>query len=401
MPPAPAKGTVPVLPAGESGGGGQTAGAKAAAKASSKFHDELEKIKLELAKNLNTADLEKVSAARARAAAQVRALVGGDDEEGKIKQRTKDRALRYAADQERGANKASQDAIAQGGQNVFNLRKKLNAAERAGQKEKAKQLQAELDAETERIAGLKKLNQVFYQPLAKQNQQRQQQQAQRAAALAAQQQAEAQRLQQHAIVQQQWSAFMATPGAQETARSGRLTLGANGQWTRLQEAQRRMADGRIETFRADIGETAKFKRGFAAPPVKHDRVKHDRLGAALGGLNVRDMAADLVKVSSWAAAVTVLYKSLELAEYSLARLEKTGMAMAHLGIVFRGVGGSAQQLTADTIKLAVAQGRSTDEAMESAVEWARLGGDRAAVNEEVRVSAIAANIADIIKIADA
>lgn len=101
------------------------------------------------------------------------------------------------------------------------------------------------------------------------------------------------------------------------------------------------------------------------------------------------------KVAMWAASVTALYKTVELAEYSLHRLEHTGLEMAHLGIVFRGVGGTARELTNDIIKLAAANGRGTEEAMESATEWARLGGDRAAINEEVRVSALAANIADM------
>ena len=57
----------------------------------------MERIKLELAENLNTGDLEKVAGARARAADQVKALVDGDDE-GKIKQRTKDRAQRRGSD---------------------------------------------------------------------------------------------------------------------------------------------------------------------------------------------------------------------------------------------------------------------------------------------------------------
>ncbi|MDE2105437.1 MAG: phage tail tape measure protein, partial [Patescibacteria group bacterium] len=91
----------------------------------------------------------------------------------------------------------------------------------------------------------------------------------------------------------------------------------------------------------------------------------------------------------------VLYKTVELARYSLKRLEDTGMEMAHLSIVFRGVGGSVAEVTNDMIKLAAAQGRETSETMESAIAWARLGGDRKTINEEVRVSAEAANIANM------
>ena len=131
--------------------------------------------------------------------------------------------------------------------------------------------------------------------------------------------------------------------------------------------------------------------GAATPPP----LPKTRLQKAIGSFAPAELAASTLKVTSWAAAVTALYKTVELAKYSLERLVTTGAETAHLGVVFKGVGGNAQQLTADIIGLTAAQGRETSEMMESATEWARLGGDRKAINEEVRVSAMAANIANM------
>jgi len=200
-------------------------------------------------------------------------------------------------------------------------------------------------------------------------------------------------------VQGRWQNFLAAGGV-ETERSGRMTLGPGGQWTSTLEGQRRLPGGRMETFRATLPAgglhampTAAIIPGLAAQMPKSP------LASAVEGLQPENMAAKFLKVASWSAAAIpiygAMYKALELVTYSLQRLEKTGLEMAHLGLVFRGVGGNAQELTGDILKLAAVQGQSTDEAMKSATEWARLGGDRAAVNEEVRVSAMAANLADI------
>src|SRR5262249_35342940 len=68
---------------------------------------------------------------------------------------------------------------------------------------------------------------------------------------------------------------------------------------------------------------------------------------------------------------------------------------ARLSQVFRGVGGDANQLADDTLKLAAAEGRGTDEAMASAIAWSRLGLTRREVNEATKVSLMAANGAGI------
>ena len=153
-------------------------------------------------------------------------------------------------------------------------------------------------------------------------------------------------------------------------------------------------NGWLNKYRVDYNKEgdATARLVSSLPAVKKN---HDRLDQAMEGLTVRNMAANLVKVTAWSAAVMVLYKSAELAGYSMRRLEQTGMEMAHLDVVFRGVGGTVQELTTDMLRLAAVEGRATSETMESAQSWARLGGDRKTINEEVRVSAEAANIANM------
>jgi TP901 family phage tail tape measure protein len=129
------------------------------------------------------------------------------------------------------------------------------------------------------------------------------------------------------------------------------------------------------------------------PPVEPPR--RNTFERGLKHFTPAGFAANLLNVSGWAAAVGVLYKSMELAAYSLNRVMSIGQQTARLGQVFRSVGGSAQQLTDDVLQLASANGRSTEEAMHSATEWSRLGLTRKQVNEAVRVSMVAANVADM------
>jgi TP901 family phage tail tape measure protein len=101
------------------------------------------------------------------------------------------------------------------------------------------------------------------------------------------------------------------------------------------------------------------------------------------------------KVTMWASSVAALYKTVELAEHGLASLIETGSRMARLDQVFSHVGGSTKELTDDVLSLASATGRTTKEAMESAIQWARFGLSRSQVAEAVRVSLLAANVAEI------
>lgn len=120
-----------------------------------------------------------------------------------------------------------------------------------------------------------------------------------------------------------------------------------------------------------------------------------RFARGLAGFSPMGFLGNLATVTAWGAAVETMYKAVQLAEYSIKRLITIGEQTAHLSTVFKGVGGSAKDLTDDVMSLAAAQGKSTDEAMASAVEWARLGLTRKQINEAVRVSMVADNIAQM------
>lgn len=68
---------------------------------------------------------------------------------------------------------------------------------------------------------------------------------------------------------------------------------------------------------------------------------------------------------------------------------------ATLQTVFHGTAEEARMLKKETLDLAAAQGRSSDEAMDSSIRWSRLGLTRVQVLEATRVSLMAANVAEI------
>lgn len=122
------------------------------------------------------------------------------------------------------------------------------------------------------------------------------------------------------------------------------------------------------------------------------KLKETRAEAgALGG----DFVRNTLKVATWAASVGVLYKTLNLATFSMSSLIDTGAQLARLDQVFTKIGGSTQDLARDVIGLAAANGRTKQEAIDAAIQWSRLGLTRAQVNEAVRSSLVAANIAEL------
>jgi TP901 family phage tail tape measure protein len=199
----------------------------------------------------------------------------------------------------------------------------------------------------------------------------------------------------------------ATGNRQETAKSEAervRSLTSEERYRRSVEGRRTQQEG--EAARLNAAEAAnrervrrqqqavfdRARRDSARPPPKPQATFGQRL---VSGFMPEQFALNVAKVTGWAAAVGVLYKAVNLAQYSLSRLADTGLQMARLDQVFRGVGGSSRELANDVIKLAVAEGRSTDEALSAAVQWSRLGLTRAQVNDAVRVSLVAANVAEI------
>lgn len=155
-------------------------------------------------------------------------------------------------------------------------------------------------------------------------------------------------------------------------------------------------------FRRDDGgtryfETIKLARrnneDFAASVERTERaLRATRKEAGAAG---RNFLQNTQQVTSWAASVGALYGAIGLLRSGLNSFIEQSYQIQRLGVVFGGVGGSAQQLANDVSQLAVVNGRSTEEALQSAIAWSRLGLTRRQVAEAVRVSLVAANVAEI------
>jgi TP901 family phage tail tape measure protein len=133
------------------------------------------------------------------------------------------------------------------------------------------------------------------------------------------------------------------------------------------------------------------KAGAAISQVTRD-LKAVRAEAGAAG---KGFLQNTAQVTSWAISVGALYGTLGLVRASITSLGRTDAQLARLSQVFNGVGGSARQLAIDVLQLASANGRSAEEGLASAIQWSRLGLTRAEVNEAVRVSLVAANVAEL------
>lgn len=140
--------------------------------------------------------------------------------------------------------------------------------------------------------------------------------------------------------------------------------------------------------------TAKLNYGAAGGAVAKltERTRELRKETELLG---GDFVKNTLKVTAWSASVGLLYQSFGLVQSSFASLVDNGYKMARLDQVFRQVGGTTRELSFDTMHLAAINGRSTREAMDAAIQWSRLGLTRMQVNEAVRVSLMAANVAEM------
>lgn len=116
----------------------------------------------------------------------------------------------------------------------------------------------------------------------------------------------------------------------------------------------------------------------------------------LGGMTgTLGFMKNLGTVTGWTLAVGTLYKAINLATYSYQRLEAQQLQTARLTQVFRQQGGTARELADDVLKLAAAEGRGSEEAMQSAISWSRLGLTKKQAAEATRVSLMAANVAEM------
>ena len=143
--------------------------------------------------------------------------------------------------------------------------------------------------------------------------------------------------------------------------------------------------GMTHTVKVDYSDQAGKVRVLSRE-LKEAKAQSEMLGG--------DFLKNTLKVTAWSASVALLYNTVGLAVHSFEKLLEVGYQAARLDQVFRKVGGTTQELTSDVLHLAAANGRSTEEAMASALQWARLGLSRMQINEAVKISLMAANDAN-------
>jgi len=115
----------------------------------------------------------------------------------------------------------------------------------------------------------------------------------------------------------------------------------------------------------------------------------------LTGFTLPGFARNVLTVGGWGAAVGTIGALTGVAGGSARAFVNLEQQTRRLDQVFRGAGGTAKALTDDVLALAAANGRSTEEAMDSAIAWSRLGLNRKQVQDGVRASLMAANVAEI------
>lgn len=119
-----------------------------------------------------------------------------------------------------------------------------------------------------------------------------------------------------------------------------------------------------------------------------------RLGAITksAGRGVLGLASTFTQ---WYLAAGLVTRALGAVTMAVSGMVKVDRQFAVLRSIFRGTAEEAQKLKEDTLELAVANGRSADEALSSAIGFARLGLTRVQINKLVETSLIAANVAEI------
>jgi TP901 family phage tail tape measure protein len=120
----------------------------------------------------------------------------------------------------------------------------------------------------------------------------------------------------------------------------------------------------------------------------------NKLGAA-AEKNKKSFGGIVETFLRWNVAARLVGSSLNVINTALDGAVKVDRQFAVLRSIFRGTADEAQKLKNDVLDLAVANGRSADEALAAATGFARLGLSRANINKLVETSLVAANVAEL------
>lgn len=120
----------------------------------------------------------------------------------------------------------------------------------------------------------------------------------------------------------------------------------------------------------------------------------NKLGAA-AQKNQKNFGGIVETFLRWNVAANLVSGSMQILYSAIDGALKVDRQFAVLRNIFRGTAEEAQQLKGDVLDLAVANGRSADEAIAAATGFARLGLNRVQINKLVETSLMAANVAEL------
>lgn len=99
--------------------------------------------------------------------------------------------------------------------------------------------------------------------------------------------------------------------------------------------------------------------------------------------------------AKWYGPMQVVLGGMRALGAGIGGMKNVDRQFATLQAVFRGTAEDAQKLKEETLSLAVANGRSADEAMDAAVRFSRLGLTRVQVIKAVNTALMASNVAEV------
>lgn len=127
--------------------------------------------------------------------------------------------------------------------------------------------------------------------------------------------------------------------------------------------------------------------------AKHEAAAH-RSGQA-NDFHTSSILRNALSFAKWQAAMQLTMLPMQALLSGLSAVSKVDREFATLQAVFRGTADEAQNLKVGILTLAAAEGRSSDEAMDAAIRFSRLGLTRVEVLQATTVALMAANIAEI------
>ena len=210
-------------------------------------------------------------------------------------------------------------------------------------------------------------------------------------------------------------AFKTDPALRRFRRTDQEQLGRNRDADEFR-AKRERSLSLYGTRRFNVAESGRVAPGFQMGNmgqqskdleryIEGARKAHNRFEKDVERFNKtnshvgKNMVQNVAHVTAWAASVGVLYGSLNLVNYSLSQYIELQYQTARLQQVLRSgwedSGTAARRLSEDVLFLAANTGRSSKEAMDAAISWARVLGSRREVATATGGSLLLANVGEI------